>query len=78
MFYDLPDAARAALRLEDEGVHMLGQLVQMSAEDVRRYSFVDDRAFSAMEGRLAEIDLCFGMRYPAWNRRMRNAFAMTL
>lgn len=78
IFHDIPDVARAALRLEKKGVRMLGQLVQMSPEDVRRHSFIGDQAFAAMEARLAEIDLRFGMRHPAWNRQMRKAFAMNL
>lgn len=77
-FRDIPDAAGPALRLEYNGVCMLGQLVQMSEEALRCYPFIDDCALTAMKANLAKFDLCFGMRHPAWNRRMKNMVAVNL
>jgi hypothetical protein len=77
-FYDVPEAAAAALKLEREGIYVLGQLLQMVEDDLRAFSFMDEASVSAMKRRLATIDLTFGMRAPAWNRSYKGVFDIAL
>jgi hypothetical protein len=77
-FCEVADAARAALALEKSGVYLLGQLVQLTEERMLAYPFVDSAILAAMKSNLAKIDLCFGMRHPAWTRRMQSLVAVNL
>jgi hypothetical protein len=77
-FCEEPKAARAALKLESSGVFVLGQLLQMSEERVRAFPFINDAALETMKANLKKVDLCFGMRDPQWNRRMRSVVAISL
>ncbi|UGY07436.1 hypothetical protein [Bradyrhizobium quebecense] len=67
-FKTVPSVAGAATRLERRGIFVLGQLVQMSENDLRGYGFMSDEIISDMKAHLATVKLGFGMRAPAWNR----------
>jgi hypothetical protein len=71
VFRDLPAAGKAALRLEANGIWMLGLLVQMSERDVKRLGSVDQPALEAMKLHLGKIGMSFEMRIPWWNRDNR-------
>jgi hypothetical protein len=71
IFRDLPDAADAALRLEANGIWMLGFLVQMSEHDVQRLGSVDKPTLEAMKHHLSKIGMSFETRIPWWNRDNR-------
>jgi hypothetical protein len=64
-------AAKAALRLQGNGIWLIGQLVQLSESEVCSVPGVDDAALQAMKQRLATINLGFDTRVPTWNRRRR-------
>jgi hypothetical protein len=77
-FYDLPGAAKAALKLEENGIFLLGQLLQMSDDAILAFPFMNETILETMKKDLARFDLSFGMRHPAWNRRYRSVFAVSL
>jgi len=71
VFRDLPLAAGPALRLEAKGVSILGQLVQLSENEVRTLASVDEETIDAIKRRLALVGFGFDMRVPDWNREYR-------
>jgi hypothetical protein len=71
VFRDLPRAADVALRLDANGIWMLGFLVQMSERDVQRLGLADTPTLDAMKLHLRKIDMTFEMRIPWWNRDNR-------
>lgn len=71
VFRRVPGAARPALRLQKNGILLLGQLVQLSEEEVRAMAAVNDDMLSRMKRHLATIDFGFDMRAPAWEREYR-------
>jgi hypothetical protein len=77
-FRDLPRLAGAALNIENRGVYVLGQLVQMSEEKVRAFPFMSDTILADMKKHLAIIDFGFGMRIPSWNEKVRGLVALNL
>jgi len=77
MFRDVPHVALAAAKLEAKRVHVLGQLVQLSEERVRAFSFIDDGIIATMREYLAPLGLDFGMRIPSWYRTFKRYLAVT-
>jgi hypothetical protein len=75
-FKTVPTVVRAAMKLEKHGILVLGQLVQMSEDDLRSYAFIDDVIIAEMKAHLAAIKLGFEMRAPAWNRRFAGSGAV--
>jgi hypothetical protein len=71
VFKDIPGAAKPALKLEAKGIWILGLLVQLSENDVRRLVSVSDETLERMKRRLARIDFGFDMRIPWWNREYK-------
>jgi hypothetical protein len=77
-FRDEPESFDAALQLEKSGIYMLGQLIQMSEDQLRAYSFINDRVLQSMKANLARFDLGLDTRHPPWNRRMKSIAAVNL
>jgi hypothetical protein len=73
-FRNLPEVAKTALKLEAKGFNLVGQLVQLSEEQVRAFSFIDERTLKRMKDHLAKVAFCFGMEISFWNRS-RQLFA---
>jgi hypothetical protein len=72
---DVPSAAKAGLVLQQRGVYLLGQLVQMTEEELLSVPSIDAPAIEGMKDRLGKIDFGFGMRIPSWNRNFRDFLA---
>ena len=74
-FHDVPNASKAALKLENHHILLIGQLVQLSEAQVR--DLVDEGSFHAIEKELIFLGLGFGTRIPFWNRKFRSLLAAT-
>jgi hypothetical protein len=77
-FYSVPNSAAAARKLERQGIYVLGQLVQMSEANLRRFPFMNDSVVEAMKKQLAKIGLMFNVRAPAWNKSYRGVLNIAI
>jgi hypothetical protein len=75
-FQHIAGAKAAALKLESREIFVIGQLVQMTEEQVRSLAFVDDEALRLMKEELAAMGLGFGCRVPSWTRRYQAFLAI--
>ena len=78
VFKTVPSVTHAAIKLERRGIFVLGQLVQMSEDDLRRFPFLNAAIVEDMKSHLATVNLAFGMRAPAWNRSFRSQMEFKL
>jgi len=69
-FRSVPEVAKAALKLEANQILLLGQLVQLSEEQVRAFSFMKEDTLRIMKVELAAMGLGFATRVPSWNKRL--------
>jgi hypothetical protein len=69
-------AAKAALRLQRNGIWLIGQLVQLSEAELCSVPGVDSAAVQTMKERLATVNLGFDTPVPSWNRRRRTVAAL--
>jgi hypothetical protein len=71
-FRDVPLVALAAAKLEAKRIHVLGQLVQLSEQRLRAFSFMNEIIVTKMREHLAPLCLDFGMCIPSWYRSFKH------
>jgi hypothetical protein len=76
-FSESPSAAKLARKLETKGILYLGQLLQMSEDDVRATGTGDQAAIDAMKRELGRAGLGFDTRAPDWTREYENSCRAT-
>ena len=64
-----PNLKTISRKLENRGIHVLGDLVQLAEKDVKAMSFMSDELFEILRKHLARIEFRLGMRVPYWNRK---------
>jgi len=69
MLRDCGPARAAAIELEENGVYLLGQLVQLTRDDISLLRHVTDPGIDAIEAELATMGLRLGMNIPSWTRQ---------
>jgi hypothetical protein len=74
-FENVPEAAKAAQQLEANHIFLIGQLVQLTEEQVRAFPFMNDTIIRVMKDELEVAGLGFGTRVPSWNKRFRTVLA---
>ena len=62
---------KPALRLEQRYIFAIGQLVQLTEEQVQAFEFINDETFDRMRAQLNKMKLDFGMRIPSWTKRVQ-------
>jgi hypothetical protein len=67
-FRDEPGLVNPSRKLERQGIRLIGNLVQMSREELATFSFLDADTLDQMEAQLALAGLRFGMNIPWWGR----------
>jgi hypothetical protein len=75
-FRDVPRAAKAARKLEANRIYVLGQLVQLTEDQIREFHFIDNETIEVMKRHLATIKFSFGMRIPSWYSEFKNFLAV--
>ncbi len=75
-FQHIAGARKAAVKLETNEVFVIGQLVQMTEDQVRAVPFMDDETLRLIRDELAAMGLGFGYRVPSWSRHYRAFLAI--
>jgi hypothetical protein len=66
-----PLLKKAGLKFERHGYYVLGQLVQLTEDRVRAFSFLDSAILCQISEHIRPLGLRFGMYLPTWNRRFK-------
>jgi hypothetical protein len=71
LFCNVPDARKVARGFAKQKVWYVGQLVQLSPEQIKAFPFMTDELYTILEAKLKEHKLGFGSLVPSYNRSRR-------